>query len=133
MKPAKTRKISRRFPNHLSTPTYINIKTQVVICEAVKLDSVIAGVGKLVVARVPPVGVEERGSTSSRVEALREIRFLANLLDPNIARVFGICAGEPGPWTILEYTELGDLAHYLQYSVPLTGTMRPSCSLKALR
>lgn len=101
-----------------------------VICETLGLDALVPGVGKLVVARVPPID-EER--TSTRVEALREVRFLSNLLDPNLARVFGICTGDHGPWTIIEYTELGDLAHYLQYSVPLTGTLRPSCSLKALR
>ncbi|XP_046412192.1 discoidin domain-containing receptor 2-like isoform X1 [Neodiprion fabricii] len=96
---------------------------EVIICETVGLGAVLHGVGKLVVARVPPIGGDE---------ALREVKFLSNLVDPNLARVFGVCAGDPAPWTIMEYTELGDLAHYLQYSVPLTGATRTSCSLKAL-
>lgn len=50
----------------------------------------------------------------------RELRMLAGLSDPNLARVLGICEVDPNPWVIIEYTELGDLAHYLQYSEPLT-------------
>ncbi|XP_012268369.3 discoidin domain-containing receptor 2-like [Athalia rosae] len=103
---------------------------EVFICETVGLDVVVPGSGKLVIARVPPIGDEER--SAPRVEAMREVGFLANLVDPNLARIFGVCVADPGPWIILEYTELGDLAHYLRYSVPLTGTLRPSCNLKAL-
>lgn len=104
---------------------------QAIVCEAVGLEDVVADAPRLVVARVPTCGGDIRaGSTTDQI---REVRFLSSLSDPNVARILGVCAVEPVPWTIIEYTELGDLAHYLQYSVPLTGTLRPSCNLKALR
>ncbi|KAG7191203.1 hypothetical protein KM043_013178 [Ampulex compressa] len=98
---------------------------EAIVCEAINLDTVIPVTPKLVVARVP-------ASTRSRVHG-REVKFLSHLSDPNLARVLGVCAAEPTAWTIIEYTELGDLAHYLQYSVPLTSnSLGPSCSVKAL-
>ncbi|XP_015586298.1 discoidin domain-containing receptor 2 isoform X2 [Cephus cinctus] len=104
---------------------------EVIVCEAVGLEEVVTGAGKLVVARVPAVPIESRNSNNT-ADVMRELRFLSCLSDPNVARILGVCTAEPAPWTILEYTELGDLAHYLQYSVPLTGTLRPSYNLKAL-
>ncbi|XP_032667019.1 discoidin domain-containing receptor tyrosine kinase B-like [Odontomachus brunneus] len=104
---------------------------EAIICEAVGLDEVVSCAPRLVVARVPLcTGGDIR--TNNAVDQMREVRFLSCLSDPNVARVLGVCAVEPVPWTIIEYTELGDLAHYLQYSVPLTGTLRPNCNLKAL-
>ncbi|XP_011148724.3 discoidin domain-containing receptor tyrosine kinase B isoform X1 [Harpegnathos saltator] len=103
---------------------------EVIICEAVGLDEVVSGAPRLVVARVPLCSGDIR--TNNAVDQMREVRFLSCLSDPNVARVLGVCTVEPVPWTIIEYTELGDLAHYLQYSVPLTGTLRPNCNLKAL-
>ncbi|XP_050579464.1 discoidin domain-containing receptor 2-like isoform X1 [Bombus affinis] len=103
---------------------------EAIVCEAVGLEDVVADAPRLVVARVPTCGGDIRaGSTTDQI---REVRFLSSLSDPNVARILGVCTVEPVPWTIIEYTELGDLAHYLQYSVPLTGTLRPSCNLKAL-
>ncbi|KYN01807.1 Discoidin domain-containing receptor 2 [Cyphomyrmex costatus] len=103
---------------------------EAIICEAVGLEEIISGAPKLVVARVPLCTSDIR--TNNAVDQMREVQFLSCLSDPNVARVLGICTVEPVPWTIIEYTELGDLAHYLQYSVPLTGTLRPNCNLKAL-
>ncbi|XP_033223235.1 epithelial discoidin domain-containing receptor 1-like [Belonocnema kinseyi] len=85
---------------------------------------------RLVVARVPSSNKDAKSANSS--DAMREVRFLSALSDPNVARVLGVCTAEPTPWTIIEYTELGDLAHYLQYSEPLTATQRPNCSLNFL-
>ncbi|XP_020282480.1 discoidin domain-containing receptor 2-like isoform X2 [Pseudomyrmex gracilis] len=103
---------------------------EAIICEAVGLDEVVSGASRLVVARVPLCINDMR--TNDTVDQMREVRFLSCLSDPNVARILGVCNVEPVPWTIIEYTELGDLAHYLQYSVPLTGTLRPNCNLKAL-
>ncbi|XP_014484292.1 PREDICTED: discoidin domain-containing receptor 2-like [Dinoponera quadriceps] len=103
---------------------------EAIICEAVGLDEVVSDAPRLVVARVPLCTSDIR--TNNAVDQMREVRFLSCLSDPNVARVLGVCTVEPVPWTIIEYTELGDLAHYLQYSVPLTGTLRPNCNLKAL-
>ncbi|KAH0948374.1 hypothetical protein HN011_011755 [Eciton burchellii] len=103
---------------------------EAIICDAVGLDEVVSGAPRLVVARVPLCAGDVR--TNNAVDQMREVRFLSCLSDPNVARILGVCTVEPVPWTIIEYTELGDLAHYLQYSVPLTGTLRPNCNLKAL-
>ncbi|XP_076170651.1 discoidin domain-containing receptor 2 isoform X2 [Ptiloglossa arizonensis] len=103
---------------------------EAIVCEAVGLEDAVHDAPRLVVARVPACTSDIRAATAT--DQLREVRFLSCLSDPNVARVLGVCPVEPVPWTIIEYTELGDLAHYLQYSVPLTGTLRPSCNLKAL-
>lgn len=103
---------------------------EAIICEAVGLDEIVSGAPRLVVARVPLCTSDIR--INNAVDQMREVQFLSCLSDPNVARILGVCTVEPAPWTIIEYTELGDLAHYLQYSVPLTGTLRPNCNLKAL-
>ncbi|CAK9828903.1 Discoidin domain-containing receptor 2 [Anthophora retusa] len=103
---------------------------EAIVCEAVGLEDVVVDASRLVVARVPACTNDIR--SGSTADQMREVRFLSSLSDPNVARILGVCTVEPVPWTIIEYTELGDLAHYLQYSVPLTGTLRPSCNLKAL-
>lgn len=107
------------------------VPKQAIVCEGIGLDKVVSGAVKLMVARIPLVNSET--SNVSPSERLREVKLLTGLSDPNLARFLGICPEAPDPWTIVEYTELGDLAHYLQYSVPLTGTLRPSCNLKAIR
>ncbi|CAL7940309.1 unnamed protein product [Xylocopa violacea] len=103
---------------------------EAIVCEAVGLEDVVADAPRLVVARVPACSSDIRAGSAT--DQMREVRFLSSLSDANVARILGVCTAEPVPWTIIEYTELGDLAHYLQYSVPLTGTLRPSCNLKAL-
>ncbi|KAI4489609.1 hypothetical protein M0802_010948 [Mischocyttarus mexicanus] len=117
---------------------------EAIVCETVDLDDVIPSSPRLVVARVPTcindirnghINSNNAGGLSgiaSTNDQMREVSFLSGLSDPNVARILGVCAAEPAPWTIIEYTELGDLAHYLQYSVPLTGTLRPTCNLKTL-
>lgn len=99
---------------------------QVVVCSTTGLSKVESSDDvKLVVARIPHVSSED-DKVDSGTDTMREVRFLSCLSDPNIARVLGICTADPAPWTIIEYTELGDLAHYLQYSEPLTTSQRPS-------
>lgn len=94
---------------------------------------------RLAVARIPSLAYNTESPSETSDEAndtMRELRMLASLGDPNLARVIGLVRdlAEPArPWTIIEYTELGDLAHYLQYSEPLVGTQRPSCSLNFIR
>ncbi|KAJ8683779.1 hypothetical protein QAD02_019571, partial [Eretmocerus hayati] len=70
------------------------------------------------------------GSACEEAETMRELRMLAWLSDANLARLLGVSlpTADTRPWAILEYTELGDLAHYLQYSEPLVGTYRAKCS-----
>ncbi|XP_076247763.1 discoidin domain-containing receptor 2 [Calliopsis andreniformis] len=102
---------------------------EAIVCEPVGLEDVVPDAPRLVVARVPACTGDIRAGNTDQ---MREVRFLSSLSDPNVARILGVCAVDPVPWTIIEYTELGDLAHYLQYSVPLTGTLRSSCNLKTL-
>ncbi|XP_051161942.1 discoidin domain-containing receptor 2-like [Leptopilina boulardi] len=105
---------------------------EVIVCAATTLGEIDdAEALRLIVARVPASNKESKCSNAS--DAMREVRFLSGLSDPNVARVLGVCTADPAtPWTIIEYTELGDLAHYLQYSEPLTGIQRPNCSLNLL-
>ena len=56
------------------------------------------------------------------LDSLRELRFLAALSDPNIAKLLAVCTNEQPHWAVFEYPEMGDLAHYLQYRVPKTAT-----------
>lgn len=84
------------------------------------------GVGQVVAVRTSK-------SSESGTEALREMRFLASLSDPNVVRVLGVCTAEQPPWTVMEYPDMGDLAHYLQYRVPMTASIRPAANLQALR
>ncbi|XP_011873229.1 PREDICTED: discoidin domain-containing receptor 2-like isoform X2 [Vollenhovia emeryi] len=133
-KPYKCREIEpTNIPRQcLRTTEKLGSRTigEAIICETVGLDEIVSGAPRLVVARVPLCTSDIRSNNA--VDQMREVQFLSCLSDPNVARILGVCTVEPVPWTIIEYTELGDLAHYLQYSVPLTGTLRPNCNLKAL-
>lgn len=86
------------------------------------------GVGRMVAVRTSNSKTSESGT-----DALREIRFLAGLNDPNVVRVLGVCTAEQPPWTVLEYPDMGDLAHYLQYTVPVTASVRPAANLQPVR
>ena len=86
------------------------------------------GVGRMVAVRT-----SNSKAVDSGTDALREVRFLASLNDPNVVRVLGVCTAEQPPWTVLEYPEMGDLAHYLQYRVPVSASIRPTTNLQALR
>ena len=87
------------------------------------------------------VNNDDDGATSETT--LREIRFLSSLQDSNVVRMLGVVTSEQPHWTVLEYPELGDLAHFLQFRIgpsqpptsPCPGntaTLRPN-SLQTLR
>lgn len=105
-----------------------NVTVQVILCETEGLDDIVPGVGQMVAVRT-----SNSKSSESGTDALREIRFLAGLSDPNVVRVLGVCTAEQPPWTILEYPDMGDLAHYLQYTVPVTASVRPATNLQPVR
>ncbi|XP_068082101.1 discoidin domain-containing receptor 2 [Anabrus simplex] len=96
---------------------------EVILCEAEGLEDIVPGAGRMVAVRTTGVNTSD---------ALREVRFLAGLSDSNVVRVLGVCTAEQPPWTIMEYPEMGDLAHYLQYRVPKTASIRPAANLQAL-
>ncbi|XP_069672630.1 discoidin domain-containing receptor 2-like isoform X2 [Periplaneta americana] len=100
---------------------------EVVLCETEGLDDIVPGVGRMVAVRTSSSKASESGT-----DALREVRFLASLSDPNVVRVLGVCTAEQPPWTVLEYPDMGDLAHYLQYRVPMTNSIRPAANLQAV-
>ncbi|XP_021920261.1 discoidin domain-containing receptor 2-like isoform X2 [Zootermopsis nevadensis] len=100
---------------------------EIILCETEGLEDIVPGVGRTVAVRT-----SNSKSSESGTDALREVRFLASLSDPNVVRVLGICTAEQPPWTVLEYPDMGDLAHYLQYRVPVTASVRPSTNLQAL-
>ncbi|XP_071444352.1 discoidin domain-containing receptor 2-like [Hetaerina americana] len=52
----------------------------------------------------------------------REVRILAALEDPNIARVLGACAREEPLCVIMEYLDHGDLNQFLKTHVPAEGS-----------
>jgi discoidin domain receptor family protein 2 len=105
-----------------------HVTVQVILCETEGLEAIVPGVGRMVAVRT-----SNSKSSESGTDALREVRFLASLSDPNVVRVLGVCTAEQPPWTVLEYPEMGDLAHYLQYRVPMTASVRPAANLQALR
>jgi Serine/threonine protein kinase len=105
-----------------------NVTVQVILCETEGLEDIVPGVGRMVAVRT-----SNSKSSESGTDALREIRFLAGLNDPNVVRVLGVCTAEQPPWTVLEYPDMGDLAHYLQYTVPVTASVRPAANLQPVR
>lgn len=56
------------------------------------------------------------------MEFHREVRILAALEDPNIARVLGMCSREEPLCIVLEYLEHGDLRNFLASHVPAEGS-----------
>lgn len=88
------------------------------------LSSLIPGVGRLVCARSSPPSTLSNStggrqssrspSPAGRANSLRELRFLASLTDVGLCRILGVVTGERPQWAIIEYGELGDLAHLLQ-------------------
>jgi len=105
-----------------------NVTVQVILCETEGLEDIVPGVGRMVAVRT-----SNSKSSESGTDALREIRFLAGLSDPNVVRVLGVCTAEQPPWTVLEYPDMGDLAHYLQYTVPVISSVRPAANLQPVR
>lgn len=85
------------------------------MCETNELDEIIPEAGRFVLTRSPNIDKVQNDTVAGSMESLREIRFLAGLIDPNICRVFGVCTTEHPHWTVLEYGDVGDLAQYLQF------------------
>ncbi|KAJ8877668.1 hypothetical protein PR048_022123 [Dryococelus australis] len=94
---------------------------QVLLCDALGLEGVVGECGRMAAARV------HRKSSDEAVVA-REVRFLAALKDPNVARVLGLCTDEQPAWTVVEYCDMGDLAHFLHYTVHKETTILPPSS-----
>nr|CAD7398615.1 unnamed protein product [Timema poppensis] len=99
---------------------------EVTLCETEGLEDIVPEAGRMVAVRTTTHKTPDAG------DALREVRFLASLSDPNVARVLGVCTAEQPPWVVIEYPDMGDLAHYLQYRVPKMASIRPSTNLQAL-
>lgn len=80
--------------------------------------------GEVVICETMDVRMTDNGRVVARTcgaESTREIKFLCSLLDPNLVRVFGVCANESPPWLIAEYpAELGDLVIVLRTHSALT-------------
>lgn len=62
----------------------------------------------------------------------RDIRILAALEDPNIARVLGMCSHEEPLCVIMEYLDHGDLNQFLRNHVPAEGTRTLALGVKTL-
>lgn len=93
---------------------------QVLVCETEGLQALIGDAGRMVSVRTLP---------DASGDAVRELKLLAALTDPHVARVVGICGSGGGDddddddddvcrgpsWAVLQYLDMGDLAIYLQY------------------
>ncbi|KAK9754778.1 Protein tyrosine and serine/threonine kinase [Popillia japonica] len=93
------------------------------------LEDIIPEIGRLVAVRTPNTDRTKNETVPSSMESLREVRFLANLSDPNICKVLGVCTAEQPPWTIIEYGDMGDLSQYLQFLAKRNGNVRSSKEL----
>lgn len=81
--------------------------------------------GEVAVCETLDVRMTDNGRVAAKTcrhaDSTREVRFLCSLLDPNLVRVFGVCANESPPWLITEYpAELGDLVIVLRTHSALT-------------
>ncbi|CAH1968899.1 unnamed protein product [Acanthoscelides obtectus] len=96
----------------------------VTLYETEGLEDILPGTPRLVAVRTSSTTAPKQHDVAiSATEALREVRFLAGLCDPNICQVLGICTAEQPPWTVLEYGDVGDLAQYLQFLVNRNGAV----------
>ncbi|VVC28233.1 Coagulation factor 5/8 C-terminal domain,Tyrosine-protein kinase, active site,Protein kinase [Cinara cedri] len=82
--------------------------------------------GEVAICETLDVRITDNGRVAAKVctrDSTREVKFLCSLLDPNLVRVFGVCANESPPWLITEYpAELGDLVIVLRTHSTLTYT-----------
>lgn len=81
--------------------------------------------GEVAVCETVDVRLTDDGRVAARTargaDSAREVKFLCGLLDPNLARAFGVCSDESPPWLITEYpAELGDLVVVLRTHSALT-------------
>lgn len=67
-----------------------------------------------------------------RLDFHRDIRILAALEDPNIARVLGMCSNEEPLCVVMEYLEHGDLCQFLKTHGP-SDSRTLSLGIKTLR
>ena len=64
----------------------------------------------------------------------KEVRLMAQLKDPNIVRVIGVCTRDEPQCVIVEYMKYGDLNQYLRSHIPAEGnTMARKKGSKQLR
>ncbi|EEB18970.1 discoidin domain receptor, putative [Pediculus humanus corporis] len=68
----------------------------------------------------------------ARLDFHRDIKILAALEDPNIARVLGICSHEEPLCVIMEYLDHGDLNQFLRNHVPTDGGRTLTLGVKTL-
>ena len=55
----------------------------------------------------------------------KEVKIMAQLKDPNVVRVLGVCTKEEPFCVIVEYMKFGDLHQFLQhYALENTGTKK---------
>lgn len=80
--------------------------------------------GEVAICESLDVRITDNGRVAAKTcnaDSTREVKFLCSLLDPNLVRVFGVCANESPPWLITEYpAELGDLVIVLRTHSTLT-------------
>ncbi len=70
----------------------------------------------------------------SRGDFQKEVRLMAQLKDPNIVRVMGVCTRDEPQCVIVEYMKYGDLNQYLHAHIPAEGnTMKRKKGSKQLR
>ena len=72
--------------------------------------------------------------TFYRGDFQKEVRLMAQLKDPNIVRVIGVCTRDEPQCVIVEYMKYGDLNQYLRTHIPAEGnTMIRKKGSKQLR
>nr|CAD7425483.1 unnamed protein product [Timema monikensis] len=72
-------------------------------------------------------------SEKEKLDFHRDVRILAALEDPNIARVLGMCITEERPFVVMEYLEHGDLNQFLKTHVPAEASRTHTLGVKTLR
>nr|CAD7446556.1 unnamed protein product [Timema bartmani] len=79
------------------------------------------------------IGVSQNSELSVlRLDFHRDVRILAALEDPNIARVLGMCITEERPFVVMEYLEHGDLNQFLKTHVPAEASRTHTLGVKTL-
>lgn len=67
-----------------------------------------------------------------RKDFYRDVRILAALEDPNIARVLGICSQDEPLCVVMEYLDHGDLCQFLKTHVTADNTSKLPYGIKSL-